>query len=174
MDSNNIIIGFSRPKGGFIPFSWLIKWGEETDYSHVYLRFYSKSYDRWLVYQASGSKVNFIGWEKFQEEEIIVREFSVSINPESQQKMVQYCIDSIGLPYSLKGVLGIGIVLLYRKFGKNIKNPFNEGPNNLWCSKAVEYLLPFFNMNLDVDPNLVMPKDVYEYLEKIENGKNNI
>ena len=76
---NEIIVGFSRPKSGFEPFSWLIRAVTKSPFSHAYIRFYSEEYDRWLIFQASGAKVNFIGQTMFDGIETIYEEFNVPV-----------------------------------------------------------------------------------------------
>lgn len=49
-------IGFSRHRG-FAPLSWAIMAVERTNFSHVYIKFYSASMGRWLVYEATGKGV---------------------------------------------------------------------------------------------------------------------
>lgn len=56
-----ITIGFSKSKK-FLPIgSWLIRAYMGTPYSHVYLKFYSQSLNRTLIYEAVGGGVRFIG-----------------------------------------------------------------------------------------------------------------
>ena len=77
----------------------LITW---SPVSHAYIKFYSESYDRWLIYQASGTKVNFIGETLFDSTELIYKEFEL---PASGQwlrlKPYNSAIDKCGLPYSI-------------------------------------------------------------------------
>lgn len=161
-----IIVGFSTPKV-FNPFSWLIKKIQKTKFSHVYIRFHSNAYNRDLVYQASGLKVNFISWKKFQEIESIFAEFPIEIDLHSKQLMIQYCLDQVGKDYDTKGIFGIGIVFIYKMFNKHIKNPFANKEESFFCSKLAEYILQdFLHQNVGIDPDLVTPKDIYEYLEK--------
>lgn len=166
-----LVIGFSRPKGGFKPFSWLIRLIENTPYSHVYIKFYAKKYDRYLVYQASGTQVNFISQERFNEEEVIVKEFILEVDEISMNKMIQFAIDNVGAPYGVKEIFGLGLVLLCRLFGKKIKNPFGDGTKSFFCSQLVDYILSGpLNRNITFDPDLVTPKDIYKYLEETDNG----
>lgn len=165
-----LTVGFSRPKKWFSPFSWIIRLVQQTSYSHVYIKFYSAKYRRFLVYQASGLKVNFIGWDKFQQEEIIIKEFNLDTTENAKYNMICYAIDKVGSSYSMKEVLGAGLVLLFRTFNKKIDNPFNDGEQSFFCSQLVDYILKdFIDFKIPFDPSIVLPKDIYNYLEK-KNG----
>lgn len=141
---DEIIIGFSRPKGWFEPFSWLIRMSEGTPfkwapYSHAYIRFYSQEYDRWIIAQASGLKVNFIGQTLFDSLEMIGEEYKVPVTTAVKTALVQNAVDLCGLPYGMGQVIGIPWVDFVGLFGKQIKNPFASN-KSFYCSEFVEYL----------------------------------
>jgi hypothetical protein len=161
---SNIIVGFSRPKGLFEPFSWLIRVVEWTPYSHTYIRFYSQTYDRWLVYQASGLKVNFIGWSKFESVEHIYAEFTIPISDQAMIGTVENAIDICGAPYGVGQIIGFGWVLLVRAFGKTVKNPFYSG-SSFFCSELVSDVLADIKSVSDtMDPSAAGPREVYNFL----------
>lgn len=163
----NIYIGFSRPSGWFEPFSWLIRLAQWTKYSHVYIRVPSASLGRDVIYQASGLAVNFIGNERFRSKEIIVKEFPISISPESKIKILQFSVDSAGAPYGVKEVFGIAWVLLNSAIGRKVSNPFSDGNNTFVCSEFVgDILKNDLGANL-ANPESIDPKVVYQYLESI-------
>ena len=62
---SKITIGFSRPKNKVFPIgSWLIRLYMRSAYSHTYVRFYSESINRTLVYEAVGhGGIRFVGYE---------------------------------------------------------------------------------------------------------------
>ena len=111
---DQIIIGFSRPKGWFEPFSWLIRLVTWSNISHAYIKYYNSYAQRWEVYQASGLKVNFIGNLLFNTNEIIVKEFQVPISTITKLKTIQFAIDNCGKSYAISQIVGMGFVLLLR------------------------------------------------------------
>lgn len=162
--SDNIIVGFSRPKAKFVPFADAIMWADKSDFSHVYIRFHSNSADRDLVYQASGMKVNFIGWILFQQAEVAVHEFSIPVTAETKTKVIQFAIDNCGIEYALGQALGIGLVKAAALFGKKIANPVSS--SGYFCSKMVAIILrEYFNAPFTDEEIAVMtPTDCYDYL----------
>lgn len=160
----SITIGFSRPKGWFVPFSWLIRLVTWSPYSHVYIKFYSKTYRRYLIYQASGLKVNFIGKKLFDSEEIIFKEFEIPITSRVKGKTIEFAIDKCGYPYGVKQIVGFGWVLLARVFGKKVKNPFYSD-SSFFCSEMVGDVLDYMMDEKDpMSPSTSSPKDIYDFI----------
>lgn len=164
-----LIIGFSKPKK-FKLFSWIIRKIQKTPFSHVYIRFYSSKYERWLVYQASATSVNFIEFKRFSDINEIIKEFEIPASETAKNNVVQKAIDLVGAPYGVKQVIGIGIVELLKDFNIHIENPLAE--NNAWvCSEVVAEVLKELNMDLQIDLNKVTPKDIFLFLESLPNGQ---
>lgn len=165
MDTN-IIIGFSRPTAKFQFFADAIMIVDGSNFAHAYIRFHSDSYDRDLVYQASGLRVNFIGWSLFQSQEVITKEFIIPVSVETKQKVIQFAIDNVGMPYSLGAALGIALVKLASLFGKKIKNPVSQ--KGYFCSELAAIILQdYCGASLtDDDVKRMTPTDLYNYLLK--------
>lgn len=161
-----ISVGFSRPNGGFQPFSWLIKWFESTPYSHVFIQFHSNSFDRDLIYQASGLKVNCIGTARFQQIEIITDIFTLEVDDQLIEKMVQYCIDALGAPYDVGGAIGAGLARILKHFGKNWTNTWAKN-DQYFCSELIIMLLFMVGDGTVDNPDTVLPQDVYSQLVKL-------
>lgn len=161
----HVVVGFSRPKKGFAIFSWLIRLFERTEYSHVYVKFYSESLDRWLIYQASGLKVNFEGSISFDERVQTLYRYSVDIKEEDYKKVLQFAVDNAGKPYSISQIFGLAYVIVCRWFGKRVKNPFPNGDQSYVCSELVATMIPqmkeYFNEHLDT----VTPSEIKQYLD---------
>lgn len=158
---NKLVIGFSKPANQFMPiFSWLIRLVMRTPYSHVYIKFYEANYDRMIIFQASGTKVNFIRFESFLEKEEVVREFYLDISDESFKKLVQDAIDTLGKPYSMLQILNSLIYVVCRK------NPFDNHIIGFDCSKLVQiFLKKELGFEMLKDEDVVTPKDIYKFLE---------
>jgi len=162
---DKIIIGFSRPRAWFSPFSWLICAVDRSPFSHVYFVVHSDEYDRDLVFQASGLYVNFFSHAIFDSREIVHREFVIPISTETKTRVMQFTMDSVGLRYGLAGALGIGWVKLCALFGKRVVNPFDRSGSTYWCSKiAARVMVEFLGDKIDGDPCSMTPTDLYNYL----------
>lgn len=159
-----VIVGFSKPKT-WKPYAWLIMKSFGTPYSHTYIKVYSNTYKRYLIYQASGTSVNFMSDQIFNDHAIVVDEFMLEISDEARKSMMQFAIDNCGKPYGMKEALGLAIVKIASWMGKTIKNPLSDKEATYVCSGLVaEVLRDFFGKELPKDPDDMTPKDVYELL----------
>lgn len=131
-----IKIGFSKHKG-FAPLSRLIMWCEGVDFSHAYVRISSASLGRDLIYQATGSGVNFIGLSAFSEASQIVEEYTLDLDSDARVKLLQWCVDTAGKPYGRFQLIGLGIVRLAKLVGIKINNPFSNGHSAYVCCELV-------------------------------------
>lgn len=162
MDS--IIIGFSRPKSFFEPFSWLIRLIDRSQFSHTYIKYYDNYANRWVIFQASGLTVNYIGQTLFNSKEILCAEFTIPITSAQKLTTIQYAIDTLGTPYGMKHILGIVLVKFANLFGKRIANPFDES-GTMVCSELVAYMLNQIILPTDtINFETATPTDVYNYL----------
>ncbi len=157
-------VGFSRPRKFWAPFSWLIRLFDQTPYSHVYVRFYSSKYDRWLVYQASHTFVNFYGMPAFDEEALTIREFDIDVSDDARTKVIQFAIDNAGVQYDIKTVFGIAIVRIAAMFGHTMTNPLGNG-RGYFCSELVGSILLELGLADGVDLSTLTPRGIYERLD---------
>lgn len=163
-----IKIVFTRPDKSYQPFpifSWLIRLVEWTKYSHVAIIFKSNSLDRELVYQASGLKVHFIGGKMFRNQVEILHSYDINISDKQYKKTLQSSVDKIQKPYGIKQMFGYLWVILARKFGKSVNNPFKDGDYSYVCSELVAEAIPLLNKQFKGRLDSVTPKDLKEYLE---------
>lgn len=164
---NTIKIGFSKPKK-WKPFAWLIMTGYGIPYDHVYLELYATKYDRKMIYQASGSKVNFMGRDLFHEENVVLAEYSVEIPNDKYIALMQFAIDNSGRPYGIKQAFGMAIVRIAEILGKSIKNPFRDATATFVCSEMGAYILEnFANIQFERDVDDITPKDLWNYFQSI-------
>lgn len=162
MDS--IVIGFSKPKRWKI-FAWLISALWKTEYDHVYVGFYFDKYERNVIYQASRMSVNFMEKSNFTQDNIIVKEYTVSITPENKIKMMQFAIDNSAKAYGIKSAIGLGLVRIASFFGKKIKNPFADGGSTyICCELAAVIMEQFTGAKFPEGRDEISPKDVDTYL----------
>lgn len=159
-----IVFGFSRPKT-WKPFSWLIMTSYGIPYSHCYIKIYSSTYNRWLIYQASSTMVNFMNIQTFEEEGLIVHETQITITPETRSKVLQFAIDNCGKPYGIKEIFGLAWVKINEWCGKEIQNPLADEDRSLVCSELASLVLrDCLNIKLPKDPDDMTPLDVYNLL----------
>jgi len=172
-----IYIGFSKPKNHIFPiFSWLIRLFEQTEYSHVYVRWYSKGAQVQVCYEASGNEVKFLSNKVFLNKVNPVYEFELEITHSQYKKLLHFCMSNAGSKYGLKQVFGILLVRLL-----NLKkNPFSDNRKSWVCSELAGALLEsVYGKSLNLDLDIAGPKDIYKYLnskdfKKIDYNINNL
>ncbi len=164
-----VIVGFSRPKT-WKPFAEAIMAAYRTDYDHVYLKFHSDTYQRDIIYQASSVMVNFMGTDVFDANNEVVKEFTIQMSDESYVKMMQFCIDAAGTPYSIKLVLGFAWVVVNKWFGKIIPNPV-QGSGLYVCSVIVAYIMENYQGDKAIgNVDSADPTVVYNFLSSGESS----
>lgn len=164
----HLYIGLSRPKLQRVPIiSLIIRAVERTPYSHVYMRLYVNSFERYIIYQAADISVHFVGTKQFNQYNEVIYEFAFEITEEQKKAISLFCLDEAGKPYGFWQLIGIGIVKFVNLFGKKIKNPFASKEKTQVCSEAVGYILQnYFNVIFDKPLDLLTPRDIYETLER--------
>lgn len=135
-----IIVGFSRPKK-WKPFAWLIMKGYGIDYDHVYVKFHSTTYDRDVIYQASGLMVNFMSNKRFDNENLTVAEYEIEISDEANIAIIQFAMDNAGVPYGILEAVGLMWVRAMELINKHVSNPFADGGTTYVCCELVGYIL---------------------------------
>lgn len=155
---SKITIGFSRPKSKFAIGSWLIRKYMGTPYSHVYIRFYSESINRTLIYEAVGhGGVRFVGYNLWNTHAQEIEHKTLDVKKCNSISLLQFCVDMAGISYGWKQNLGIVFASI---FGWK-SNPWKKGKN---CSEAVADFLHMEGYNFNKAHDLVTPKDIYDVL----------
>lgn len=136
-----IIFGFSTAKG-FSPISWAIQKVEGTEYSHVYIRVFSKSINRWLLYHASRDNLHFTNWDAFQDENKVIEEYAIPVTEDEKSDILGFCVDRMGYKYGKIQLIGMGIVRIAKLwFNKEIDNPFSDDEKTQVCSELAGRVL---------------------------------
>lgn len=162
---SNIVIGFSRPLGWFEPFSWLIRLVYWSSYSHAYVRFELPHEKRNIVAQASGLSVNFISDTNFDVKEVIYKEFTFPIDCDKKLALIQFVIDQLGKPYSVKGILGMAFVRIGQLLHIKINSPFAYDQTEDFCSEMTAYIAEnFVGIKINQPVANLAPKDLYNIL----------
>lgn len=163
-----VVIGFSRPRKKSL-LSTCIMAVEQTNYSHVYVRLYSATYERDLVYQASGLAVNFVGLEHFMDHNLVVDEFEFEISDSAYKKMMQFAIDNAGRPYGGKQLVGMGIRKLGLWAGTGWKNPWADGHQTYVCSELAAYIIKdYISGAIGTNLDDMDPLAVHEHLSQLK------
>ena len=132
-----IHIGFSKPAKRIFPiYSWLIRLIEGTKFSHVYVR-HGTHYGISIVYQASGTQVNFTNGLLFFNKNEVIKEFTFDATDEYFDKYMTFALKNVGKPYGVLQVFGIAI---YSLLGLK-KIPFASGQAAYVCSELVAEIL---------------------------------
>ena len=158
---DTVTIGFSKPKNKLFPIgSWAIRLFQGTAYSHTYIRFYSESLNRTLVYEAVGTGgVRFIGYKLWTKHADEIESFTLKVKKCNATTMLQEFVDDSGLDYGHLQNIGIFLASI---FGWK-KNPWKKGKN---CSEIVAKFLISEGYSISKPLDLVTPKDIYKVLSK--------
>jgi hypothetical protein len=146
MRFDSIIIGFSTNKHSIL--SRIICKIEGTPYSHVYVRFYSESIGRWLVYHAALNSVHFDNHPSFLSKNHVIEEFELKTQYDCKVEALQLCVDRVGTPYGKAQLVGMGLVRLVKSvFNVKISNPWTGGQV---CSELVARILNVLQAPIDM------------------------
>jgi uncharacterized protein YycO len=132
-----------------------------TDYSHVYVEFYSETLNRPLIYEAVGSGVRFVGQKYWQKHAQEVVSYTIQVQKSNYVAMMQWCVDHEGTDYGFMQNIGIFISNI---FGWK-KNPWRKGSN---CSEIIAEILKLEGYKINKDSNLLTPRDIEKILTLIK------
>lgn len=169
-ESRNIRIGFSKPKGKWFPLmSWVIRLIEQTPYSHVYVEWEARKYKTHIVYQASGTKVNFMNQKIFREQNTVTHEFDFEISETKKNELVGWALRNVGTDYGMLQIVGIGYVKFMHLFGKHVRNPFGKGRTSQVCSELVGVVLKdFLGEDIQQDLDVIGPRGIFNFIKEIK------
>lgn len=130
----NVVVGFSRSK---YLLSKIICCITNSKCSHTYIKVCFGAEDAVLVFQASGISVNVENYDVFLDNHAVVDEMSFDITEERWDKIYSFMLKQLGKPYSFKALIGMLWVLIARRFGKRVRNPFADGDHSYVCVELV-------------------------------------
>jgi len=163
----NLVIGFSHPKK-FSLHGELIEKIDNAPFDHTYIKFYSQELDRTIIYQSNWRGVGFIGEPLFLSTTQPIYEFQLEIDDQKFISLKQYYVDNVGIPYSLLGVLLLGIDEILSKFKININNLLRDKLSSAFCSEIVYRCLNEIDPeDFNLNPATISPKDLYNLLKKL-------
>lgn len=158
----SIYIGFSKPKKFMPIYSWIIRLVEGTPFSHVYVRSSTK-YGVGLIYQASGTSVNFQSEVYFYHKAEVINEFEFEVSDQAFDAYMRFALLRVGAPYGIMQAIGIGLSSL---LGFD-ENPFGSGRSKYVCSELVgEILYEIGRFKYDrVMFDRLTPKDIFKFCQ---------
>ena len=161
-----LVIGFSKPKK-FKPFAWLIMKCDKAPFSHGFVKFKSDSWGTEFIYQSSGHKTNFMGGKAFRQINLIVEEYQLEIDQETEAQVGRLCVEREGRPYPVMQVVGKGLVKLGFK-----KNPFSNGDEMSDCIEECAAILSTgLGIPVPLDMDSVGVMDFRNWLLSLSNVK---
>ena len=157
-------IGFSKSTLSMPIFSWIIRIYQWTKFSHTYIIFDTTKYlNDSTVFQSSKGMVNAMSYSFFKGENKPLDEFEFEVSDEVYKTILNELHANMGVKYGMMQNLGILYVDIMRLFGKKVSNPWKKGYN---CSELVYmHVLSHIYADLNEDPNLITPKDVYNIVK---------
>ena len=131
-----------------------------TDYSHVYARWWLASQEREIVYQASHGMVHYASLEHFTRDNVIVKEFALDLTDEQFKKFSRKCIDLAGEKYSI-----LELFQIWLSDASGGKLQFGDQTGYI-CSELMCELLMDLGVEFDKPKWMIKPSDIMLALEK--------
>jgi hypothetical protein len=155
-----ITVGFSKPRKWFVPFSWIIRLANGTPFSHTYIKLYSSSLERDLIYEAMDKGLVFSSAESFDTRNETLKEFTKTITEQQKKIILQFCVDNALGQYSVLQNVGIIYVkFMLCAFGAVVKNPWPGGWN---CTEVLARLTILLGIPFHADPDCADLDDIFE------------
>jgi len=152
---------FSRPKK-FKLFSWMImKWQDNTDYSHASI--FTQVEDKNVIIESSYGKVHLTDYDEWLDINIETESFTKrSLTKETQSEITFEALSHIDKPYGFATVVGI---VLYDMFGWTV---FDDNTKSFTCSEFVYHVLRKYNLVPEVpEPEYIKPIQLLELMKSI-------
>ena len=156
-----IRVGFSH---GHVFLSKIIEWMTGSKASHSYIVF--DVVDQQIVLQADIHGVCCQHYDNFKKDETIVAEYELLITPEQKDALLSFGLKKLLLPYNYFAIIGFIWVVINKKFGRKINQPFNV-KNSYFCSELVIAALQagMFPLSHTLDMATTSPEDIIQFLD---------
>lgn len=163
-----LYIGLSAPKK-FKLGAAIIKWGEKTPYSHVYIRRVSKNIGEYVYQATAAGGVNFMGIDIFNNHNEIFEEYEFEV--QDMSNVLRFFISNAGKEYSIKQILILSkIILIHDKLGikYNSSQSNINGDKEFICSELGAIILKDFLGVSEIPEaqDLITPKKLKPILQK--------
>jgi len=169
MTQPHILIGFSTPKSDFAIAAAIIRFVENTPYSHVYVKIWSDIIDGYIVYQETFAGLGAMNGALFDDHVKIFSEYKIDVTEEQMTQIMHFFQDNYGLPYGVRQIAGMLTARVLRQMGfHDAKNPFADGIRTMVCSEMVGAVLtilgePFDKSLLEIEG----PKMIHKIVVKL-------
>lgn len=162
-----IIFGLSRPKT-WKPYAALIMWWDGIPFDHAYTKFISNSWDTSFIYQASGSRTNFMSQQWFDKHNDSIEEYELECDTETFNRIGEICVKREGIPYGIKQTFGKAIVcIVYLISKKKIKNPLADPGAQDCIEEQAEILRDGCGVDVPLDMSSITVKPYRDWLASI-------
>lgn len=150
-----LIIGFSRAKSPLKIGSTAIELAEKTDFSHVFMRAPDTDTDLMMVYQASHGYVNSMTYDNFKVDNIVAKEYTLTVPPQQYKDLLIFMKSSLGTPYGYLEILMISIKKLF-----HIEINVRDGMTTEICSEFGARVAKLDGINVGNDLDYETPSDL--------------
>lgn len=151
-----IIIGFSKSRNPLKIGSQIIRSVEKRDFSHAYVKFTEPITSKVLIAQASHGYVNMTAPDIFEEHNIIVEEYEVSLSDEQFIEILKFVYENLGKDYSVFQLVLIGI----KKILHIELTEYENRDEAYICSEFAARLLQLAGKEMPKDLDFVTPSDL--------------
>ena len=156
-----VLTVYSKPKSKFVPLSWFIRAFECSRFSHVAVIMHFESFNKLAVFEASGTKVKFVNYIDWTDNNEIVHVYLHKINKPAWLKLANFCFDNVGKNYGIKQIVGMAYARIFKK-----KNPWADGKKSYVCSELVGHILKdVLGEDIDLDK---LEYEGPKYLQQLE------
>ena len=158
------IIGFSKSNKKLAIGSWLIRFYQNTKFSHTYVKVNTPFLGSDTYVHASEGKVLRMSEPQFKKRHKKIIEFEIEVTDQQYQEIVKDLHYTSGDDYGMMQNFGILLLDILKVIDIEIKNPWQKGWN---CSEFVCSVLIKSNPDLvnHLDPQTVTPKQLYNILK---------
>ncbi len=145
--------------------SRLVRRLTRSEVSHAFLVYRDVDFDRVMVMEAVGAGFRIVPLDKFAQHNRIVE---IVAPRHAIDEGLEAAVDWLGESYDAKGLVGMGLLLLFRGLRRGTRRLRNviASPRALFCSEAVARACracayPGF----DRDPETTTPQDLYAFFK---------
>jgi len=131
-----LIIGFGKPKSGFVPLAWAIELIEKVGYSHTYFKWADAAgVDQIFETVLSGTKQ--VTATDFLAGYSVVEEYAFELSDADAKVYQNFVTKYNGVPYSYEKLFGVEVAKI---FNLNT-NPFSNDDKSLICTHTLMLLI---------------------------------
>lgn len=155
-------IGFSTVKKNFL--SRLIRWATSAEFSHTWPVYDHPLYGTRIIVDADVKGIFEVRADQYLKK---VDDPVILVPPDGvnlEEGMAELS-EELARPYGILNLIGHGVVLLLRRIGARIKNPFRNSKKPA-CIETSYALLQGAGLFMDVDPEEESPQSLHDRLVK--------